>query len=119
MIKFNLEKALAGDKVVTRDNREVSQIVEFKGTANGYTLYGVVGDEVESWKECGRFLALMDSDNPYDLFMAPKKLSGWVNIYPNLAGPFFYESKGDADRCASIDRIACIDLSQYNEGDGL
>ena len=56
---------------------------------------------------------------------APKKLSGWLNIYKPLgrygprAGHALFETKAEADKHAGGDRVACIDLSQFTEGEGL
>ena len=56
---------------------------------------------------------------------APKKLSGWLNIYKPLgrygprAGHALFETKAEADKHAGGDRVACIDLSRFTEGEGL
>lgn len=41
MKPFNLERALAGDAVITRDGREVTQLVKFD-VESKYKLFGVV-----------------------------------------------------------------------------
>ena len=52
--------------------------------------------------------------------MAPKKLSGFVNVYADgrCDGDVF-NSKLHADELQCEERIACIDLSQLEEGRGL
>ena len=47
----------------------------------------------------------------------PKKLSGFLNVYPHSAE--FHETKQLADEFAVKPRIACVDLSQFEEGHGL
>ena len=73
---FNLEAALAGAKVVTRDGSEVTQLVKFNIDKAGYVLYGVLESEVHSWLINGRYF-IVDRDNN-DLFMAPNIQSIWV-----------------------------------------
>ena len=117
MIKFNLERALAGDKVVTRDGREVTQLVKFD-SGNQLCLYGVTRNMIRAWYGNGK----EDGDKRHDLFMAPDKLKGFVNIYSNSQNTCH-------DNCEAammytknkplLSRIACIDLSQFEEGEGL
>ena len=117
MIKFDLERALAGDKVITRDGQDATQIHAFKDVEN-YELYGVIGSDVFSWRINGKFYSADESH--HDLFMAPKKLSGWVNLYKDNRGVIIHRTKYAADEFAfKPDRIACIDLSQYEEGEGI
>jgi hypothetical protein len=118
MDKFDLKRALAGDKVITRRGQEVNQLVVFK-TNSGDALYGlnVDSDRVEQRLIDGRYSSVkrgIDSD----LFMAPKKLSGFVNVTNYFEMPV-YKTREEADKCASSFRIACIDLSQFEEGHGL
>ena len=48
------------------------------------------------------------------------RLSGWVNVYRGYTHEGAFVSKEAADRAArGFDRIACIDLSQFYEGEGL
>lgn len=118
MIKFNLERALAGDKVVTRDGREVTQLVKFD-SGNQLCLYGVTRNMIRAWYGNGK----EDGDKRHDLFMAPDKLKGFVNVYTDTSANFkfldAYVTRNEADICAETGRIACIDLSQFNEGEGL
>ena len=70
MKPFNLEAALRGEKVVTRDGREVTQLVKFKGTHKSQELFGVV-DGVAipcSWYEDGVHIAILNPSE-FDLFM--------------------------------------------------
>jgi hypothetical protein len=79
MKKFNLEEALAGAPVVTRDGREVSQLTLFD-CLSVYRLYGVVGGLVMEWTKEGRHDIRYDK-HQRDLFMKPKKVERWINIY--------------------------------------
>lgn len=67
MKPFNLEKALAGEKIVTRDGREVTQLTRFSVLGN-YPLYAVVNGSLYSFDIDGRWST--GQELTYDLFMA-------------------------------------------------
>lgn len=100
MKPFNLEEALNGAKVITRDGRVVTQLTKFNADEKE-TLYGVVNNEIASWKDDGRFSFVPPyNDHILDLFMfvEPKRI--WVNVYRFadticVAGKS-YKSKEDA-----------------------
>lgn len=124
MNKFNLERALSGEKVITRDGIEVDQFIRFD-CEDGDCLRGVVNGSIESFYPCGSYHS-GDEVDVYDLFMAPKKLSGFVNVYSREEGNVFtslHDSKDSSDDSKKalngFVRIACIDLSQFDEGHGL
>lgn len=76
MKPFNLEAALAGAKVVTRDGSEVTQLVLFNIDNACDVLYGVLESDVHSWLIDGRYFHSEKDKN--DLFMAPITQSIWV-----------------------------------------
>ena len=85
MKEFNLEdfKKNPSQKVVTRDGREVRIIcTDVKGR---YKIVGLVYDKkddtesVEIFQENGKIFTCTTSN--YDLFFAPIKKEGWVNVY--------------------------------------
>lgn len=120
MIKFDLERALAGDKVITRDGREVTQLVKFD-CENKYPVRGVFLGGVYSWTSEGIYYAGDGAKHDNDLFMAPKKLSGFVNVWSNGSATA-YRLKSQAEECNNTSgekAVACIDLSQFEEGHGL
>ena len=115
MNKFDLEKALAGGKVVTRDGREVTQLHAFKGVDSGQEcIYAFLDGDVQNYFDGGIYNEDLN-ENPNDLFMAPKQLSGFVNVYLVRA----HDTKEIADKEAGSNRVACIDLNQFTEGYGL
>ena len=122
MITFNLERALAGDKVVTRYGGEVNQF-SVVNTDKGPTLTGyIVGVAIEAWDIEGSYYGVLNECHD-DLFMAPRALTGFVNVYADVTFNTTHDSLGDANiqhrSFSSKLRIACIDLSQFNEGEGL
>ena len=106
---FNLEKALAGDPVVTREGQQVTEIFLCK-TANKTesSVVFVCNGKVYATTVNGNFDGFASS---LDLFMAPKivKKSGWLNVYPNnKVGYVIHETKQLADLNAEDTRVACI-----------
>lgn len=71
MKPFDLEAAINGAPVVTRDGREVKQLTYFV-CDNPEALVGVVGDTLRRWYNNGSYIDYID-DSPFDLFMAPQK----------------------------------------------
>lgn len=100
---FDLERASAGDPVVTREGRPVTQLVKFDADCDICTVYGVVVGRVESWSVDGRY-SVTGGESQYDIFMAPKKRTVWVNLYPGRRS-LWYDSKEEADRRHASDRI--------------
>ncbi len=122
MKPFDLDKAKAGAPVITRDGRK-ARILSFDLCNRYYPLVAAFkdsdGDEgVDSLTNEGKCLA--DKDSANDLFMAPVKREGWLNLYPalnaeTLAEPSFavYATKEQADQLAEGQRtvnprIACV-----------
>lgn len=107
---FNLEKALAGDPVVTRCGIQVTEIVQLRtASATDRPIIGVVNGIPRSFRIDGTFCE--GYVFPDDLFMAPKivKKSGWLNIYPNnKAGHDIHDVKQVANNTSLQNRVACV-----------
>lgn len=95
---FNLEKALAGDPVITRNCRKVLQISYFSDAQDQYKLMVLVEgrDCPISFYPTGKFYSSKEDD--FDLFMAPKKIKGYIAILhlKNVgcySTSLFYENK--------------------------
>jgi len=71
MKQFNLEKALAGEPVVTRDGRKVTQLTLFEAN-NRYSLIGVVNGELQTFTDEGKYDVDRNSTDT-DLFMETQK----------------------------------------------
>ena len=90
MKKFYLKEALAGKPVVSRDGRDVTQLVKFK-TNDGCTLVGLLDGYIYSWTTIGECVNGLKTDA--DLFMKPIKKEGYVNIYK---GALIHSSEDEA-----------------------
>ena len=78
--KFDLEKALNGAKVVTRDGREVSQLAKFE-CVDEYPIVGVLDSFICVWTIKGEFEYGDKCDE--DLFLESKVRRAWLNVYGN------------------------------------
>ena len=86
MKEFNLTEYLKNpsQKVITRDGREVRII------CTDIPIVALVYDEekqkesIECFFENGKYLSFDANDSPLDLFFAPVKKEGWVNLYKGV-----------------------------------
>ena len=78
MIEFNLEAALAGKPVVTRDGREVSQIYCFK-TTSIYPIACIINQSIETFTIDGS--SNLGETTDFDLFMKSETRTYWANVY--------------------------------------
>ena len=117
MKPFDLEQAKAGAPVITRDGRN-ARILSFDLCNRYYPMVAAFTDsDGDEWVNVhtNEGKCLMDKDSPNDLFMAPVKREGWVNLYPPTMSSgvlaratSVYATKGQAEVNASPTRIACI-----------
>jgi hypothetical protein len=76
---FNLQEALEGKPVVTRDGRKV-KIAGYKPNAQPmHKIVGWANSGSRSWQEDGTFNGT--ENHPADLFMAPETMDVWVVVY--------------------------------------
>ena len=113
MEQFSLEKYLANPsrKVVTRDGRRVRIICTDRNINNFpivalIQLYNDSDEEVFTYTKDGK--RRVDESTRYDLFFAPEKHEGWINVYRysdggHAYGGAVYDSKEDAEKRKTID----------------
>ena len=114
MKAFNLKEYLKNPekKVVTRDGRGVRIRCTDKRGGDCPIVALVENPVIKTenlltYEEDGRWNPVgsrpsVDSD--LDLFFAPEKHEGWVNIYPGpFTGVVVYKSEEDAKHCANVD----------------
>ena len=109
MKEFNLTEYLKNpsQKVVTRDGREVRIICT--DMKSDFPIVALIYDEekqkesIECFFENGKYLFFDADDSPLDLFFAPVKKEGWVNLYKGIVkdylpsvGQKIYKSKENA-----------------------
>ena len=101
MKQFNLDEYLKNPtkKVITRDGRPV-KIHCTNYTKNHLIIAEIEGTNLsELFNKDGKWLYLADSEK--DLFFAPEKHEGYINIFGDCnsyAGTDIFESKEDAEK---------------------
>jgi len=98
--KFNLEKALNGAKVVTRDGCEVTQLTKFESNERNI-IYGVIESNIFNWDIDGCVSYFDSKIKHLDIFIAVEPKSIWVNLYSTIDGGIIlghcYKIKEDAE----------------------
>ena len=109
MKQFNLDEYLKNPsrKVITRDGRNARIICT--DAKNNYPIVALIempnGRERQpcGYKEDGTYI-IGERLSCYDLFFAPKKHEGWLNIYRSESGFYLrgnpYKSKEEAEEVA-------------------
>ena len=123
MKQFNLEEYLRdpNKKVVTRDGRNVRIIcTDRQGGDHPILALCTMSNESEnlySFLPNGRMYLNADADTCMDLFFAPEKHEGWVNLFNLSEGPYLgsvYSSKEVAEamskKCGLHPYIATIKI---------
>lgn len=120
MIQFNLKEYLKNParKVITRDGRDVRIIcTDRQGGGRPILALCTMSNESEnlySYLPNGRMYLNADADTCMDLFFAPEKKSGWINIYDRTgdahASRRIYDTKEEALKCASVERVDTIKI---------
>lgn len=110
---FDLEKALAGEPAITRDGRVPHRIIHWSGrfNARGYTVMVLLKECTGAiyTNEQGRHNG--DNESGYDLFMAPKTRTVWIQILRELpsgnlvAGPILFASHDNAINSSAPESI--------------
>ena len=84
MKEFDLQKALAGSRVVTKEGKEVKNLTYLKElTEDVFKVVGVVDGELLRWTEEGTSVY---EDDAVDLYLETEKCEGWVNVYRDFNG---------------------------------
>ena len=106
MKQFSLEEYIKNPsrKIVTRDGKEARIVcTDKKGRYPIIALSQVLDDdeEIHSYTKSGKLF--MDRDSNADLFFAPEKHEGWVNLYKGnpyyyLGSTIFYQSESEAKK---------------------
>jgi hypothetical protein len=91
MKPFDLDKALAGSRVVTKEGKDVKNLSLLKDlTEDEFRVIGVVNGEMCRWTEDG--VGVFEDDS-FDLYLATEKCEGWVNVYREQTGKIEFGSK--------------------------
>lgn len=92
MKPFDLEKAKAGAKLVTRDGREVDELHHFEHATGNYSVESVIGGCIQSHTVDGKYYDDA-KEHPLDLFLATVERTAYVNFEkPNTPFSAFHRS---------------------------
>ena len=119
MKQFNLNEYLKNpsQKIVTRDGRVV-RIICTNAKCGKCPIVGLVFNEEQAEEETYNFMEngkfFPDQDWFLDLFFAPTKKEGWINIYSEQEyrhpGENIFATKEDAIKYKDINYIATIKI---------
>lgn len=101
MKPFDLEKAIAGEPIVTRDGREAKFIAHVPDLMT-HPIIVVIKGKLIQMLECGKWCS--DEETITDLFMAPKKRTVWVNFY-DWTNANYFDSETEANDESACGRI--------------
>jgi hypothetical protein len=101
MKPFDLQKALAGEPVVTRDGRPVTDLHRFDAYTGRQKNWGVVSGKLLGWDDSGNY-GFDGVKLESDLFMATKKRTVYVNFYPNGDACWNYEVRGAGSKTIAV-----------------
>lgn len=114
MKPFNLEEALAGKPVVTRDGRKVTEIYHFKTASDEtkYVLYAVIEGAIHTYLLNGFYMSRGINDT--DLFMEERLIECWVSLYGTIYGEIWVGDVCNTYESALIRKDSeCGDESYY------
>jgi hypothetical protein len=83
MKSFDLNKAIAGEPIFTRDGRRVTEWHYFKGVMTEWSVFAMVNGQVNAYTKDGRFNPSHSptKDSPLDLVMKAPIIEKWINVY--------------------------------------
>ena len=125
MEQFSLEKYLANPsrRLVTRDGRN-ARIISTDMNSKNYPIVALVKlsdnttEDVWTYTKDGEFE--VEQSTSYDLFFAPEKYTGWINVYRNNGSRTYagavYDSKEDAEKRKIIDENYVTTSKSEGEG---
>ena len=104
MRKFDLNAALRGEKVVTRDGREVRTVLQPDGVTEEQSVVVVLNGIVQQYCPNGSFYTDGRSHD-MDLFMATKSFKAYCNVYRDATGEAYtgqlHKTVADAEKNAT------------------
>lgn len=105
MKPFDLEAAKRGEPIVTRGGEAAKFIAHVPDADIGFRVVVMLDGVIECYCDDGSYG--LSSKSTCDLFMAPRKRTVWVNVYPpytNCSGGA-YETEAIANNYAGHKRI--------------
>lgn len=108
---FDYDKYKAGREVVTRDGREVTQLVRFEGTEVKRMLYGVINNFIVEWYVNGTYYLTEETAN--DLFLLPDTREMWVAVDTLNDKYYIYSNEEVLDDVLLMAKVANSDNEKH------
>lgn len=89
MKPFDLQKALAGEPVITRTGMKVTELIQMPLTKD-VVYRTALNNILHAVTETGVRANYYPDQSNWDLFMAPKKREIWVNEYQIVTGNYWF-----------------------------
>lgn len=105
MKKFNLERALAGDAVVTRKGLKVVHIAHFPEMEGRNVIWVCAGDDSVNYININGRLHTNENDSSYDLFMESVKKKLFIKVAKKAFG------EGRYNTTCAYENIDCLPKS--------
>jgi hypothetical protein len=105
MKPFDLEAAKAGEPIMSKDGTPAKFIAHVPEADELSRLVVMIGNRVLVLRQNGRFLS--NGAHDFDLFMAPKTRTVWVNFYKYGRDAEFFSTKEHADEQAEYRKSVC------------
>jgi hypothetical protein len=86
MKPFNLERALAGDSVITRDGRKIINIAHFSNMIEPNLIWHIQGDIGVNFSHANGKSYDDGTNSSLDLFMAPVKKKLFIKVRKTIDG---------------------------------
>lgn len=99
MKPFNLDDAIIGAPIVTRDGESARFIAYVPETMDNSQLIVLTKGKLRFYFANGSFLN-DGIPSSFDLFMAPIKKTVWVNFYQEMRAGYYYETEEQANKNA-------------------
>lgn len=120
MKEFDIQRALNGSRVITKEGKEVKNLTHLKDlTEDEFKLVGVVAGELYRWTEDG---VSVFEDDAFDLYLETEKCEGWANVYRDFNGKVtfgrtVYGSITDAENSGrnSANKYVCTTYISWEE----
>ena len=109
MKPFNLEQALAGAPVITRDGRKVTELYYLSTATKVFQpVVAVVDGCISTHRVNGNYYGDETLQTNNDLVMASPAGGFWLNVYPYDECGGRYKTREEADKEAGINRVGCV-----------
>jgi hypothetical protein len=113
LIPFDLQKAIDGEPVITRDGRAVTELHYFKSADVGFPIYTVINGAVCRHNLSGDY----SETNCYDardLFMAPKPVVKYYNVFKGTIGTCGFDSLEEVMETRTIGKHGICKITILN-----